>query len=135
MYVMNGRVVNVAQKTPANPADVAWNVNQGGRFDNVRFGDWPLKVCDLACRVFKHTGLTMSGIDIMVDQEDEPWFIEANSAPSLPYNSDGSHTYRQKCVAKGLHYTLTESADQMETDTTTGWRGYVHPAVWSPQGE
>jgi len=131
VYVVNGRVVNVAQKTPGNPSDVAWNVAQGGRFDNLRWGDWPMKVVNLACRVFPHTGLNITGIDIMVDHDDEAWFIEANSAPSLPFNSDGSTTYRQQCVAKAIHYTLTVNKDMMDAETDRGWRGYVHPAIWS----
>lgn len=132
--MVNGKVANVSRKTPGNPNDVAWNVAQGGRFDNVRWGDWPLKVVDLACRIFPHTGLNISGIDIMVDQEDNPWFIEANSAPSLPYNSDGTHTYRQKCLAKALAYTLTENKEMFtydEQSITRGWRGYIHPSLWS----
>ena len=130
VYVMNGRVVNVAQKTPGNPADIAWNVARGGRFDNVRWGDWPTKVVDLACRVFPHTGLNITGIDIMVDHDDNAWFIEANSAPSLPFNSDGSTTHRQQCVAKGIHYMLTVSNEMLTPTQDEGWRGYIHPAIW-----
>jgi hypothetical protein len=134
VYVMNGRVVNVAQKTPGNPTDVAWNVARGGRFDNVRWGDWPTKVVDLACRVFPHTGLNITGIDIMVDHDDNAWFIEANSAPSLPFNSDGSTTHRQECVAKGIHYMLTVSNEMLTPTQDEGWRGYIHPAIYT-QGE
>lgn len=130
VYVMNGRVVNVAQKTPGNATDVAWNVARGGRFDNVRWGDWPTKVVDLACRVFPHTGLNITGIDIMVDHDGEAWFIEANSAPSLPFNSDGSTTHRQQCVAKGIHYMLTVSNEMLTPTQDEGWRGYIHPAIW-----
>jgi len=135
VYVVNGRVVNVAQKTPGDPSSVAWNVAQGGRFDNLRWGDWPMKVVDLACRVFPHTGLNITGIDIMVDHDDEAWFIEANSAPSLPFNSDGSTTYRQECIAKAIHYTLTVNKDMIDAETNNGWRGYVHPAIWSTTRE
>lgn len=127
-YVINGKVVNLAKKTPANPDAVAWNVAQGGRFDNVRWGDWPINVVDLACRIFPHTGLNITGIDIMVDHDDNAWFVEANSAPSLPYNSDGSHTYRQKCMAKGVAYTIAnqEIFPYQKGET---WREYVHPAI------
>jgi hypothetical protein len=135
VYVMNGRVVNVAQKTPGNPADIAWNVARGGRFDNVRWGDWPTKVVDLACRVFPHTGLNITGIDIMVDHDGEAWFIEANSAPSLPFNSDGSTTHRQQCVAKGIHYMLTVSNEMLTPTQDEGWRGYIHPAIWPRASE
>jgi hypothetical protein len=134
VYVMNGRVVNVAQKTPSDPTDIAWNVAQGGRFDNVRWGAWPAKVVDLACRVFPHTGLNITGIDIMVDHDDNAWFIEANSAPSLPFNSDGSTTHRQQCVAKGIHYMLTVSNEMLTPIQDEGWRGYIHPAIW-PRAE
>lgn len=134
VYVVNGRVVNVAQKTPSNPDDVAWNVAQGGRFDNVKWGAWPLNVVDLACRIFPHTGLNITGIDVMVDHDDNAWFIEANSAPSLPFNSDGSTTYRQKCVAKSIHYMLTVNKEMLSVTTENGWRGYVHPAIYSTEG-
>ena len=65
----------------------------------------------------------------MVDHDDKPWFIEANSAPSLPFNSDGSHTYRQECIAKAIHYTLTENKETLDVQKEQGWRGYVHPAL------
>jgi len=133
VFVMNGKVVNVVSKTPSNPSDVAWNVAQGGRFDNVRWGDWPINVVDLACRISHHTGLNLTGIDIMVDEDGEAWFIEANSAPTLPFNSDGSYTYRQKCVAKGFHYSLTESNDPFPYQQGETWRDYIHPAIY--QGE
>ena len=44
--VVCGRVVWVAAKTPGNPKDIAWNVAKGGRFDNVKWGDWNLDVLE-----------------------------------------------------------------------------------------
>ena len=41
VMVVQNRVAWVAKKTPGNPEDVAWNVARGGRFDNVRWGEWP----------------------------------------------------------------------------------------------
>ena len=50
VFCGSGRVLCVAQKTPGNPQDIAWNVAKGGRFDNVRWGDWPLSaVSTVAC--------------------------------------------------------------------------------------
>lgn len=129
VFVVNGKAVNVVKKTPSNSSAVAWNVAQGGRFDNVRWGDWPINVVDLACRIAPHTGLNITGIDIMVDHDDNAWFIEANSAPTLPYNSDGSFTYRQKCVAKALAYTLKENSEMFPYQQGETWRDYVHPAI------
>jgi hypothetical protein len=70
----------------------------------------------------------------MVDHDDNAWFIEANSAPSLPFNSDGSTTHRQQCVAKGIHYMLTVSNEMLTPTQDEGWRGYIHPAIW-PRAE
>lgn len=129
VFVMNGKAVNVVKKTPADPSSIAWNVAQGGRFDNVKWGDWPINVVDLACRISHETGLCLTGMDIMVDHDDNAWFIEANSAPSLPFNADGSHTYRQKCVAKGIAYTLDNPEVFPYTKGET-WKDYVHPAIY-----
>jgi len=68
----------------------------------------------------------------MVDQEDNAWFIEANSAPSLPYNSDGSHTYRQKCLAKALAYTLTTNKEMLSVEEQlSGFKRFIHPSIWN----
>ena len=52
VYVVNGKVATVAEKTPDDPSAVAWNVAQGGRFDVVRWGNWPLEVCRVAIEAF-----------------------------------------------------------------------------------
>lgn len=131
VYVMNGLITMIAQKTPGNPEDIAWNVAQGGRFDNVRWDNWPTNICELACRIYPETGLTFTGIDIMVDHEDQAWFIEANSAPTLPYNSDGSLSYRQKTMGKAFAYDILNNNQQHNQEVNyEGWRACVHPAVW-----
>lgn len=127
---MCGKVVTVAEKIPSDPNAVAWNHAQGSTFVNVRWNNWPQNVCDLALSVYAETGLHFSGIDIMTDQDDEAWFIEANSAPSLPPNDDGSPSYRHRCVATALayHYHRNDWSD-LEYEAE-GWRGLVHPGVW-----
>ena len=61
VYVVSGRVATVAQKTPDNPDAVAWNVAQGGRFDVVRWSQWPMKAVEVALEAFKHSGLDFGG--------------------------------------------------------------------------
>jgi hypothetical protein len=130
---MCGRVVNIARKTPADPNVVAWNVAQGGRFDNCRWDDWSDAVCRVALKAAAQTKLDYTGVDVMVDEDGRAWFIEANSAPSLPFNEDGSTTYRHQCVAKGLKYHIENGFDQFDVPShdESGWRTYVHPAIWS----
>jgi len=41
--VVQGRALWVVRKTPDDVNALAWNVAKGGRFDNVRWDDWPLK--------------------------------------------------------------------------------------------
>lgn len=133
VYVVSGRVATVARKTPDDPNAVAWNVAQGGRFDVVRWGDWPLEVCRVAVEAFKHVdGLDFSGVDVMVDEEGKAYVIELNSAPSLPLLSDGSVSYRQKCMAKCFKHMESQGKERMDYQHEQGWRGYIHPAV---QGE
>lgn len=133
VYVMQGRVITVANKTPDDPSAVAWNVAQGGRFDVVRWGDWNLEVCRVAIDAFNYSGLDFGGVDVMVDREGKAYVIEINSAPSLPYLSDGSISYRQKCMAKGFLYAYHNGFDHFDpVETYSNWRNVIHPAIWSP---
>lgn len=130
VYVGNGRVVSVARKTPANPEAVAWNVSQGGRFDVVHWGDWPIEVCRLAIEAFKPSGLDFGGVDVMVERgTGRPYLLEINSAPSLPSLSDGTVSYRQVCMAKYFHYLLSESNAWIELGEGNNWRDLIHPSI------
>lgn len=133
VYVMCGKVLNVARKTPGNPNAVAWNVARGGRFDHVRWGDWPDAVCDVALKSFAATDLHFGGVDVMVDQEGRAYMIEINSAPSLPFNSDGSTTIRHTNMAKGIKWHMDNTWDTIEHTVSGGWRSFIHPACWVPR--
>lgn len=129
VYVMCGRVVTVAEKTPANPDAIAWNVAQGGRFDVLRWGLWPANVCEEAVKMFHLSGLHFSGVDVMVDEDGKAYVIELNSAPSLPALSDGSVSYRQKAMAKAFKWHLDNGFDSLSlTGNEQGYRRYIHPA-------
>lgn len=128
VYVMKGRVVTVAKKTPADPSAVAWNVAQGGRFDVVRWGEWPMAAVEVAVKAFNLSDLDFGGVDVMVDRDGKAYCIEINSAPSLPLLSDGSVSYRQQCMAKAFLYTY-DNREGMECDGFNNWREVIHPAV------
>jgi hypothetical protein len=130
VYVVQGKVVSVAEKTPGNPTQVAWNVNQGGRFDVVRFGNWPLNVCSVALKAMSLTDLDFGGVDVMVDREGRAYLIEINSAPSLPFLSDGSISYRQKCMAKAFLYIYNNGKDKLPHTDGPSWKDYIHPAIY-----
>lgn len=129
VFVCQNRAVWVAKKTPGNPDQVAWNVAQGGRFDNVRWGDWPLAVIKAAlaaAKVAAPAGLTFCGVDVMVDAEGKPYVLEVNSAPSQ------TSEYRQSCVAKVFDYIVrngkTSFPDVQDSPRRT-YKSYIHPAL------
>lgn len=126
VFVSQGRAVWVARKTPGNPNDVAWNVARGGRFDNVAWDDWPLRVVKEAIKaVAVCPGLTFGGVDVMVDAEGVPYVLEINSAPSQ------TSPYRQECVAKAFDWIVRTSSKNVIplSNERGGWRKFIHPAL------
>lgn len=125
VFVCQGRAVWVARKTPGNPNQVAWNVAQGGRFDNVAWGDWPLRVVKEAIKAHLISGLDFSGVDVMVDGEGVPYILELNSAPSQ------TSPYRQSCVAKAFDYIIANNSKATIPlrEERGAWRKWAHPSL------
>lgn len=121
---VQGRVVWVAKKTPGNPNDVAWNVARGGRFDNVRWDDWPLRAVRVAREAFVLSGLDFGAVDVMVDAEGRPYVLEINSAPSQ------TSPYRQECMAKAFNWVIQNGKQSIPiTQERGGYRKFIHPAL------
>lgn len=123
VFVVSGRVACVAKKTPSDPSAIAWNVAQGGRFDNVRWGEWPIEAVRVAIEAFKLSGLDFGGVDVMVDADGKAYVLEINSAPSL------TSPYRQECMAKCFDWIVEKGKMHFDDVVGTTWRDYIHPAV------
>jgi glutathione synthase/RimK-type ligase-like ATP-grasp enzyme len=124
VFVAQGRAVWVAKKTPGNPQDVAWNVARGGRFDNVRFQDWPLKVIKTAIAAFNMSTLDFGGVDVMSDVKGNAYVLEINSAPSQ------TSPYRQESCAKAFDYMLIHGKDRLPLKQEKGgYLKFIHPAI------
>ncbi len=124
VFVSQGRAVWVAEKTPADPDAVAWNVAKGGRFDNVRFDNWPLKVIRYAIEAFNHSGLDFGGVDVMVGNNGEVYVIEINSAPSQ------TSPYRQGCTAKAFDWICNNGKEHIPLrEGRGGYKKFIHPAI------
>jgi glutathione synthase/RimK-type ligase-like ATP-grasp enzyme len=122
--VVQGRAVWVTVKTPGNPNDVAWNVNKGGRFDNVRWDDWPLKAVKKSIEAFNLSDLDFGGVDVMVDREGKCYILEINSAPSL------TSPYRQECMAKVFDWIVNNNKLRIPlVPERGGYLKYIHPAI------
>lgn len=124
---VQGRVCWVAKKTPGNPQDVAWNVARGGRFDNVRWDEWPLKAVRMSREAFMLSGLDFGAVDVMLDAEGNAYVLEINSAPSQ------TSPYRQECMAKCFDYLIQNGKASIGvSDQRGGWKKFIHPAL-SPE--
>jgi len=124
VFVVSGRVVCVAEKTPGNKEDVAWNVAKGGRFDNVKWGAWPLKAVRKSIEAFNLSDLDFGGVDVMVDKEGECYILEINSAPSL------TSPYRQECFAKAFDWIVEHGKERIPLiDGRGGYLKFIHPAI------
>lgn len=124
---VQGRVSWVARKTPGNPQDVAWNVARGGRFDNVRWDEWPLKAVRISREAFMLSGLDFGAVDVMVDADGNAYVLEINSAPSQ------TSPYRQECMAKCFDYLIANGKQSIGvTNQRGGWKKFIHPAL-SPE--
>lgn len=122
--IVQGRAVWVVQKTPGNPEDVAWNVARGGRFDNIRWKEWPLKVVRTAIEAFNLSSLDFGGVDVMVDAEGKAYVLEINSAPSL------TSPYRQECFAKAFDYIIMNNKERIPLiEGRGGYTKFIHPAI------
>lgn len=125
VFVANGRAVWVAEKTPGNPDDVAWNVARGGRFDNVKWGDWPMPAVRAAVAASNVIGTDFAGVDVMLDADNNPYVLELNSAPSQ------TSPYRQLCSAKAFKWMHDHRGEALPAVTEGGWKEYIHPAIRS----
>lgn len=124
VMVVQNRVAWVAQKTPGNPEDVAWNVARGGRFDNVRWDNWLMPVIKEALAAAKVSGCDFCGVDVMVDAEGKAYVLEVNSAPSQ------TSPYRQQCVAKTFDHIVTNGKDHFpDPSRFRNYKDVIHPAV------
>ena len=123
VFVASGRAVWVAEKTPGNPDDVAWNVASGGRFDNMKWADWPMPAVRAAVAASNVIGTDFTGVDVMLDAGNKPYVLELNSAPSQ------TSPYRQLCSAKAFKWMHDHRGETLPVVTEGGWKEYIHPAI------
>jgi len=122
---IQGLVAWVANKIPKDPQAIAWNVAQGGKFENVAWKKWPIDVIETAYKAYKLSGLYLGGVDVMVDKDGRSYVLEINSAPS--------HTspYRKQCTTKCIDYGITNNNfDHLPPDENfKKYSKWLHPAL------
>ena len=134
VFVVEGRVTSIVQKIPDDPDAVAWNYSQGSEFKNVKWDSWHLPSVAAGIAATNALGLDFAAVDVIVDEDGNPYVLEANTAPSLLRNENGQANYHARQLAKGLTWAcLDKSVEDAEHDK--GWRGYIHPAIWPRRQE
>lgn len=135
VFVMSGRVVFMVEKIVDNMDTVAWNVEQGGRFENVNFGNWDLMVAKKALDAVKLGGLDFGAVDVMVKNNsthgNQVYVLEVNTSPFLTAD------YWSSCVAKAFDYTVNNSVTThfdipdytYLTKDNFNWKHFIHPAI------
>lgn len=122
VFVTQGRVVFVVEKLVEDKTSVAWNVHAGGRFENVRRGDWNLKVLDYAIKAVLLAGLDYGAVDVMI-KGDDVYVLEVNTSPTM------QEDYWTSCVAKSFDYIIKNGNNTIPVVRDSGWRGYLHPSL------
>ena len=123
IFVVQNRVVWVTKKTPANEADIAWNVAQGGRFDNVGWKEWPLKACRIALMTVEAVGLDFGGVDVMQKGKDF-YVLEVNSAPSM------TSEYRQATTARVFQHIVNNGKQHYPSPVKlNSYKDCIHPCL------
>jgi hypothetical protein len=123
VFVSQGRAVWVANKLPDDRSQVAWNVAQGGTFENVRWSQWPIEAVRVAIEAYNLSGLDFGGVDVMVDAEGRAYVLEINSAPSQ------TSPYRQTATAKAFDWIVLNGKDKIPLSDVGGYKKYIHPCM------
>lgn len=119
---VQGKVVQVLKKIPEDSKALVWNHSNT---ENIRWGDWPLKVVQRACIAAHHSGLYMGSVDVITSNNyDEVYVLEVNTSPELT-------PYQAKCFAKAIDWSIdNDSFDSLVPETEeTHWRAFIHPGL------
>jgi glutathione synthase/RimK-type ligase-like ATP-grasp enzyme len=123
IFLVQGRVAFVVEKIPRNKNLPAWGLAYN--WNNVRWGEWNLRVVRIAREAFMESGLAFGAVDIILDKKGDAYVCEVNSAPQL------TGEYEQSKVAMCFDYIIdTGKADPIPIiGERGGWRKFIHPAV------
>lgn len=122
IFVAFGRVWAVSEKNVVDKAAVAWNFAQGGRFDILRWGEWPTKACYYAILASRLTGSVVASYDFMRYQNK--WYcLEGNTSTRL------TGLYKQRALKQILIYHEKNPECLDLPPDKRDYSLYLHPAL------
>jgi glutathione synthase/RimK-type ligase-like ATP-grasp enzyme len=83
VFVFQGRAIQVARRYCDDPNQIAWNIAVGGKTVRVKRESWPLEAVKYAIQAAVKLGLDYAAMDVIVDETNQPYVLEANTAPGL----------------------------------------------------
>lgn len=122
VFVLQGRVVCVSQRFPASPNAIAWNLEQGGKLTNVKFGSWPMPAVKAAIEATQKIGLNWAAVDVAIDTKDRVVIFELNTAPGL------RNPYTLGQLAKAFSWIEDHGAPE-ELKGADKWKQVIHPGL------
>lgn len=126
VFVAQNRIGYIIEKIVDNPSEVAWNVEQGGRFENLRRGSWNNNLMRVSLVAMKLSGLHFGAVDVIESADGKFYVLEINTAPAL------TGEYWISCVAKIFDYMIDKGTDNFDSlpynDNTITWKHFLHPA-------
>lgn len=121
IFILQGRVVCVSERFPADVTAIAWNLAMGGRLINVHRKDWPVAVCKATVAAAEKLGLDWCAIDVCVDTGGDCFVFEANTAPGL------RNPYTISQIAKALVWADSGGTPKKTEGNT--WQSLRHPGL------
>ena len=83
VFVFNGKAIKVVRRFHNDPNEIAWNAANDGRSVRLLRESWPDDVVKSSIQAGKALGLDWFAADVIVDQADQPYVLELNSAPGI----------------------------------------------------
>jgi glutathione synthase/RimK-type ligase-like ATP-grasp enzyme len=120
-FIQN-KVVFVAEKIPSDLDSPTWGL--ASKWKNYNWGDWPIDVVKTAYKANILSGLDVSAVDVIVDEEGHSFVCEVNSAPKL------EDKYPELKFAMCFDYIVEKGDEPITTvEEPDNWKHFIHPAL------
>ena len=125
VFVLQGRVVCVSERFPADASAVAWNLAAGGRLINVKRKSWPIAACNASILAARRVGLDWTAVDVVTDRDGRALVLEVNTAPGL------KNPYTMEQIAWALGSVAETPTLPALPASAADWQTLIHPSLVS----
>lgn len=125
VFILQGRVIRLSEKTAPDDGGVAWNVGVGATATGMARKNWPLNVIKVALKAAQRLSLDWTAVDVIVGTDGTAYVLEANTAPGL---ASGSRALEQIAWAFGW-VAKNDAPNRLDIDGITKWQDVLHPSL------